>query len=176
MTRYVALLRGVNVGAHRRIAMADLRSLLTGLGYTAVATYLQSGNAVLDAEGTGPDAVAAAIRGAVLDGLGHDVPVVVRTAERWRAAVAANPLEVPDPSRFLVLFSSQAWDTEALGAVDLSAHPHERLAFTGTEVYTGHRDGVRFAALPDTVAGCTTGAVTARNWRTVVRLLEMVQR
>ena len=51
MTGYVALLRGINVGKAKRIAMADLRALLEGLGYTHVKTVLNSGNAVFDATG-----------------------------------------------------------------------------------------------------------------------------
>ncbi|KOX19146.1 hypothetical protein ADL05_06460 [Nocardiopsis sp. NRRL B-16309] len=156
--------------------MADLRDLLAGLGYTGVATYVQSGNAVLDADTDDGEAVAAAVSAAIRERFGLDVPTVVRSAERMRSVVADNSLEVPDPARFLVLFATAPFDTAALRALDLADYPRERLAFTGTEVYTCHEDGVRFAALPDAVARCTAGAVTARNWRTVLRLLEMAGR
>ncbi|WP_304450956.1 DUF1697 domain-containing protein [Nocardiopsis sp. YSL2] len=175
MTRYVAFLRGINVGGHRRLPMADLRDLLTGLGYTDTATYVQSGNAVLSTGTDDGEAVASAITAAVRERFGMDVPTVVRSAERMRAVVAANPLEVPDPARFLVLFGTAPFDTAALRAVDLSAYPRERLAATDTEVYTCHEQGLRFAKLPDVVGRYTAGAVTARNWRTVLRMLEMAQ-
>jgi uncharacterized protein (DUF1697 family) len=178
VARYVALLRGINVGGHRRLPMADLRDLLTGLGYTDVATYVQSGNAVLDAATDDAGAVAAAVSAAIRDRFALEVPTVVRSAERMRAVVAANPLEVPDPARFLVLFATEPFDTAALRALDLSAHPRERLAVTDTEAYVfdGGREGIRFAKLPDVVAGHTAGTTTARNWRTVLRMLEMAER
>jgi uncharacterized protein (DUF1697 family) len=176
VARYVALLRGINVGGHRRLPMADLRDLLTGLGYTDVATYVQSGNAVLDAATDDAGAVAAAVSAAIRDRFALEVPTVVRSAERMRAVVAANPLEVPDPARFLVLFATEPFDTAALRALDLSAYPRERLAVTDTEAYTCHEEGIRFAKLPDVVAGHTAGTTTARNWRTVLRMLEMAER
>ncbi|WP_306369968.1 DUF1697 domain-containing protein [Nocardiopsis sp. CC223A] len=173
---YVVLLRGINVGAHNRIAMADLRGLLGDLGYRDVATHLQSGNAVVTSGDEGPDAVAAAVGAGLGERFGLEVPVVVRTAEAFDAAVAANPLEVGDPSRFLVLFCSGTLDTEALSALDTAEYPRERLAVTATEAYTAHEEGLRFARLPEVVARYTDGSVTGRNWRTVVRIAEMTRR
>ncbi|PDP87736.1 hypothetical protein CQJ94_10245 [Glycomyces fuscus] len=173
MTRYVALLRGINLGAHRRVAMADLRSLLGGLGYADVATHLRSGNAVFTAEGTRPDAVARRVRDAIDTELGLDVPTVVRTSGQLRAAVDANPLPVRDPAKFLVLFCSGAVDTAGLAALDPSAYPEESMAVVGDQVYTHHELGLRHARLPDLVARHVDGTVTGRNWRTVLRLLEM---
>jgi len=173
MTRYVALLRGINVGGHRRIAMADLRSLLEDLGYTGVATYVQSGNAVFSGADADPEAVAERVRTGIRDVLGHDVPTAVRTAAELRAAVAANPFDVPDPSKFLVLFCTGTVDTEGLAGIDLSLHPKERMAVVGAQVYTCHEDGIRFAALPAVVARHVDGTTTSRNWLTVLRLAEM---
>ncbi|RKS07742.1 uncharacterized protein (DUF1697 family) [Nocardiopsis sp. Huas11] len=175
MTRYVALLRGVNVGGRRRLPMADLRDMLAGLGYTGVATYVQSGNAVLEAATDDGGAVAAAVSSAIRERFELDVPTVVRSAERMREVVAANPLEVPDPSRFLVLFATAPFDAGALRGLDPAAYPRERLAVGGTEAYTCHEEGIRFAKLPEVVGRHTAGTVTARNWRTVLRLLEMAE-
>ncbi|MGW5876945.1 DUF1697 domain-containing protein [Nocardiopsis terrae] len=178
MTRYIVLLRGINVGGHRKVPMADLRSLLTGLGYTDVATYIQSGNAVLTAPETGPpapDGVAARVRAAIAAELGLDVPTVVRTRDRLRATVAENPLEVPDPARFLVLFSSSPIDPRVLAAVDPAGYPDEHLALGPDAAYTRHERGIRYARYPDLLVNRISGTVTARNWRTVLRLLEMAE-
>ncbi len=172
---YVVLLRGVNVGKHNRIAMADLRGLLGDLGYRDAATHLQSGNAVVASGDEGPEAVAAAVGAGLRERFGLEVPVVVRTAEALGAAVEANPLEVVDPSRFLVLFCSGTLDTAALSALDPAEYPRERLASTATEAYTVHEEGLRFARLPDVVARHADGFVTGRNWRTVLRLAEMAR-
>ncbi|XKK40406.1 DUF1697 domain-containing protein [Nocardiopsis sp. ARC36] len=174
MTEYVALLRGINVGGHRRIAMADLRALLEDLGYTGVATYAQSGNAVFGGGDADPAEVAETVRNGIRDVLGHDVPTVVRTAAGMRAAVEANPFDVPDPSGFLVLFCAGAVDADALKGIDPSRHPGERMALVGDQVYTWHEDGIRSAVLPDLVVRHVDGTVTSRNWRTVLRLVEMV--
>ncbi|OLT30336.1 hypothetical protein BJF83_08495 [Nocardiopsis sp. CNR-923] len=175
MTRYVALLRGINLGARRPVAMADLRTLVTRLGYTDVATHLRSGNVVLTAPGADADEVAARVRGALRRELDLDVPTVVRAADRLRAAVDANPLDVPDPARFLVLFCSGHLDVDALRGLDPSRLPDERLAVTETEAYTDHREGLRRARAPVLVARHADGVLTGRNWRTVLRLLRMVE-
>ncbi|MEU3018542.1 MULTISPECIES: DUF1697 domain-containing protein [unclassified Nocardiopsis] len=175
MTRHIVLLRGINVGGHRKVAMADLRDLLSGLGYTDVATYIQSGNAVLTSSESDPGAVGAAVRSALRDRFDLDVPVVTRTLDQLRAAVAANTLTVGDPSAFMVLFCSEPVDTAALAAIDPATHPREEMVVTATEVFTHHELGVRAARLPAVVARNCPGEVTARNWRTVLRLLEMAE-
>ncbi|MGW9350416.1 Uncharacterized conserved protein, DUF1697 family [Nocardiopsis flavescens] len=176
MSVYVVLLRGINVGRHNRIAMGDLRALLGDLGYRDAATHLQSGNAVVTSGEEGPEAVAAAVSAGLRERFGLEVPVVVRTAAGFAAAVEANPLEVADPSRFLVLFCSGTLDTAALVGLDPAAYPRERLAVTATEAYTVHEEGLRLARLPDVVARHADGAVTGRNWRTVLRIAEMTRR
>ncbi|WP_249187832.1 DUF1697 domain-containing protein [Nocardiopsis sp. MG754419] len=178
MTRLIVLLRGINVGGHRKVGMADLRALLSGLGYTDVATYVQSGNAVLTApEGmaAAPEDAAARIRTAIAEAWGLDVGIVVRTVERWRATVADNPLEVPDPARFLVLFAADPIDPDVLADVDPADRPDEVVALGPDVAYTRHRDGLRYAKYPDLLARRLPGVTTGRNWRTVLRLLEMAE-
>ncbi|MFL1377976.1 MULTISPECIES: DUF1697 domain-containing protein [unclassified Nocardiopsis] len=175
MSVYVVLLRGINVGKHNRIAMADLRGLLGDLGYRDVATHLQSGNAVATSGEEGAEAVAAAVTAGLRERFGLEIGAVVRTTEEFAAAVAANPLEVGDHSRFLVLFCSGTLDTAALSDLDPGSYPRERLAVTATEAYTAHEEGLRFARLPDVVARHTDGFVTGRNWRTVLKLAEMTR-
>ncbi len=155
--------------------MAELRDLLSGLGYTDVATCIQSGNAVLTSRESDPEAVGAAVRTAVRDRFGFDVPVMVRTLDQFRAVVAANPLPVADPAVFMVLFCSAPVDEAGLSAIDPDTHPDERIAVTPTEVFTHHERGVREAKLPAVVGRHCSGEVTARNWRTVLRLLEMAE-
>jgi uncharacterized protein (DUF1697 family) len=82
--RYVALLRGININPATRVAMADLRALLEGLGYAGVRTHLQSGNALFTADEEPPERIAAAIERRTADELGRAVAVVVRTAEERR--------------------------------------------------------------------------------------------
>lgn len=106
MTRFVALFRGINVGKAKRIAMADLRTLMEALGYAEVRTLLNSGNAVFDSKGGTAAAHAKKIRAAVLAELGVDALVIVKSATDIAAAVEGNALAgvATDPSRMLVAF------------------------------------------------------------------------
>lgn len=85
MPRYVALFRGINVGKAKRIAMADLRTLLAKLGYTDVRTLLNSGNAVFTADTTASRELGATIRSAVHEKLGVDAHVIVKSAKEIAA-------------------------------------------------------------------------------------------
>ena len=90
-TTLIALIRGINVGPSKRVAMADLRDLLAGLGYTDVRTHLQSGNAVFST-GSRAVTVAADIEEALAEKVGVRASVVVRTGRQLTAAMAADPL------------------------------------------------------------------------------------
>lgn len=179
MSAYLALLRGINVSRYQRIAMADLRTLLTGLGYTGVSTYLQSGNALFGSEGTDPDALAAQIERAITAELGLTVRVLVRDRADLRRIVDANPLAdvATDPAKLLVTFLSDRPDAAALRAVDPATYAPERLAVGEREVYVWYPDGVRNAKLNPPFFEKRLGkgaAGTARNWNTVTKLLTLL--
>ncbi|HEY6075407.1 MAG TPA: DUF1697 domain-containing protein, partial [Gaiella sp.] len=99
--RVVALLRGINIGPNKRIAMADLRAIVGSLGHTDVETYLQSGNVVFTPRRRAKD-LAASLSNAIREATGHDVPVVVRTGAELAGVVEANPYTVDDPTRVVV--------------------------------------------------------------------------
>src|SRR5918995_369812 len=107
MTQCIALLRGINVGRAKRVAMADLRSLIEGLGFSEVRTLLNSGNAVFQATGRPNVAkVASAIEAAIQSKFGFSVAVIVVPARELNTIVAENPLPqaASTPSKFLVAF------------------------------------------------------------------------
>src|SRR5215510_5248075 len=90
-TTYAALLRGVNVGGNRKVPMAELRTLLTGLGHRAVRTYLNSGNAVFTSDDDDQDALAAALEEAIGKHFGFTVACMVRSGAYLRAVADACP-------------------------------------------------------------------------------------
>src|SRR3954452_24201246 len=104
VTKYVALLRGINVGGHRRVPMADLRCWLRGLGFEDVATLSQSGNAVFGGPERPTVEIEAAIEAVILAEAGFAVTVMVRTADELRAVFEGNPLEVRDAAKSAVAF------------------------------------------------------------------------
>jgi hypothetical protein len=98
-------LRGINVGGRNRVAMADLRKVVLGLGYTDVATYIQSGNVVFTSEEADTEMIAAALERAIAGHLGVRPKVVVLTRAELARVVANNPFpEEPNPRRVHAIF------------------------------------------------------------------------
>ena len=173
MTRVIALLRGINLGPHNRIAMADLREALEHTGYADVRTHLQSGNVVLTAD-QAPDKVARAVEGAIAERFGLDVPVIVRTAAEMQAVVAADPLGdvATKPSWRFVVFLAEEPDPAALDAIAQEDLGSERIVAVRRELHVWCPEGVRKSRAMKLVNRVAPGA-TFRNWNTVTRLAEM---
>ena len=176
MPTYVALLRGINLGAKRRVAMADLRTLLEGLGYDDVRTHLQSGNAVFRTGTRSAAAVKKELEAALDEALGFDVDVVVRSAAQLRKVVVANPFDgvADDGARYLVTFLDRAPGKRWLADVDLADYEPEQVAVRGSEVYLWLPKGVHASRLARVVGDTKQhGTATSRNWNVVTKLAEM---
>lgn len=175
MTRQIALLRGINLGPRRRLAMADLRELLIGLGYGDARTYLQSGNVVLSSD-TSADRLARDLEQQIAANLAVDTQVLVRTREELAAVVERDPLAgvVVDPRRYQVSFLSAEPDPErvrALASLDVAP---ERFVVSGREIYAWHPDGLQRSRLAGALTDRRLGVtVSARNWSTVTKLLAL---
>jgi uncharacterized protein (DUF1697 family) len=172
MTHCIALLRGINVGRAKRIAMADLRALLEGLGFCDVRTVLNSGNAVFQASAPNVRKAAAAIEAAIRSSLGFTVPVIVHTAQESDAIVAENPLPQAAcaPSKFLVAFiSSAATLGKAKGLLAETWAP-DALAIGTNAAYLWCANGVIESKLMQAFGRVTSDAITTRNWATVLKL------
>ncbi|GAB3688705.1 DUF1697 domain-containing protein [Actinocorallia lasiicapitis] len=170
--RYVALLRGINVGGRNKIAMADLRAVLDRIGHTEVKTHLQSGNVVFTAPETPTARLEAELAAAIEGELGATLRIMVRTEAELAEVVAANPFPVGDGSRFLVCFLGAPPEPGLFDDL-CDAHPPERLAVVGRELYLDLPDGIRDAKLPVLTERRTHKDQTARNWNTVTKLLEL---
>jgi len=171
---YIALLRGVNVGRANRVAMADLRRLLEGLGFAGVRTLLNSGNAVFETDLRGAADAAARTEAALAAELGVVSRVIVVDAEEIARAVRDNPLApVADPSRFLVAFLAPDADTERLRALRDRDFSPEAFGLVGRTAYLSCVNGITGSAVAAELARALGGTVTSRNWATVLKLLEM---
>ncbi|MDY7232809.1 DUF1697 domain-containing protein [Hyalangium rubrum] len=179
MARYVALLRGINVGGNKKVPMARLRQLLEGLGYTDVATLLQSGNAVFTSKKKAPAQLARQIEAAITEEFGFQVSVLVRTRDELAAAIQANPLPGAEeaPSRFLVTFLSDVPDPKRLEKIDPAAYLPDEFRVVGREIYARFPNGIGESKLAIVLTGTRLGVTpTARNWATVTKLLELADR
>ncbi|QRK10492.1 DUF1697 domain-containing protein [Archangium violaceum] len=179
MIRYVALLRGINVGGNKKVPMARLRELMQGLGYTDVATLLQSGNAVFSSKEKNTARLVKQLEAALAETFGFEVAVVIRTRDELAAAIEANPLPGAEdaPSQFLVTFLSDAPDPKRLREIDPAAYLPDEFRVVGREIYARFPNGIRDSKLATLLGGARWGVTaTARNWNTVTKLLELANK
>ena len=174
MPTFVLLLRGINLGAKRRLAMSDLRGLLEDLGHQDVRTHLQSGNAVVRATGSAT-AVKKDVEAALARHCGFDVDVVVRTKAQLDKVVAHDPFAgmATDGSRYLVVFLEKAPPVAWRRRLDDGDHDPDEVAVQGKEIYLWLPKGVHDSKLAREATGKGVGAATARNWNVVTKLAEL---
>lgn len=176
--RFLALLRGINVGGRNKVPMQILRELFEGAGATEVSTYIQSGNVLFTAAGTrAATAVAERARAALEAELGVDSPMIVRSAKRMREVAAAHPLaKAGDLDKLLmVAFLSRKPKVAGVRALDPERCAPDSFEVRGSEVYLRYAKGAGRSKLTTTYLDRTLDAVsTVRNWRTVNALVERV--
>ncbi|MER7517750.1 DUF1697 domain-containing protein [Streptomyces sp. NPDC126499] len=178
-TTYALLLRGINVGGHRKVPMAELRSLLEELGHRGVKTYLQSGNAVFTSGADEPDeAVRETVEAAIEQRFGFPVDCLVRD-HGYLAAVAADcpyPAAELEGKQLHAFFLSGPVDEDRFAGLDRASFAPESFALGDRVLYLYAPDGLGRSRLGEVLSrpalfkGLT---VTARNWNTVRKLVEM---
>jgi uncharacterized protein (DUF1697 family) len=182
MPTFVALLRGINVGKAKRIAMADLRALLSQLGYTHVATLLNSGNAVFSAPNGTAAQHADAIAHAIASQLHMEVPVIVKSAKELLAIVDENPLAAQaqdqdqDHARLLAVFVQNPKQLPALAAIEPLTVPPERFAIGPNAAYLHCASGILESKAGAALLSKVGDAATTRNWGTVLKLRALVDK
>ncbi|MFB7556436.1 DUF1697 domain-containing protein [Streptomyces brevispora] len=178
MMMYAALLRGINVSGHKKIPMAELRTLLTELGHGDVRTHLQSGNAVFSSESDDQNALAAELEHAIAQRFGFDVPCLVRDGGYLAAVVDACPFPAAElQARELhVTYFDQPVDAARFAPLNAAAFLPEEFRLGERVLYLhapGGLGGSKLAAAlsrPTLIKGLVA---TSRNWNTVTRLAEM---
>jgi len=178
MPRFVALLRGVNVGKGNRVPMAEFKQALEDLGATEVKTLLNSGNAVFSSPARSGPRLAAAIAEALASRLGVVTPVVVKSAAEFARIVDGVPCAPPDGdhSRFLVAFGPDEAALQALQPLVPLATAGERLVITPQAAYLHCPGGLLESAVGEAMLGKAGRGVTTRNWATVRKIAAMLPR
>jgi uncharacterized protein (DUF1697 family) len=176
MEKFVALLRAVNVGA-RKVPMAQLREVCAGLGWSEVATYIQSGNAVFEAA-AGQAELEQQLEAALGARFGFAVPVMVRSAKQWAAYPGANPFPEAaekEPNRLMLMLSKQPPAAGAAAALQERARDGEQVAAAGDAIWIHYPGGAGTSRLSPSLIDRLIGSpATARNFRTVLKLEEML--
>jgi uncharacterized protein (DUF1697 family) len=173
MARFVALLRGVNVGGHK-LAMSELRAVCEEAGCTDVETYIQSGNVVLSSSKTA-SALRADLEKRISKHAGYSVPVALRTAKQIEAIVNGNPFDEPDGTKLHVAFLTEKPKKDALEDIDVDAFAPEELRVKGEDVYLHLPNGMGRGVIPVKVLPKLKVPATVRNWKTVLKLQQMLK-
>ncbi|MFI0807081.1 DUF1697 domain-containing protein [Streptomyces echinatus] len=178
MTTYAALLRGINVGGSKKLPMAELRTLVTGLGHTGVRTHLQSGQAVFTAGHGDEESLAAELAAAIEERFGFSVDVLVRDHAYLRKVAEACPFPAAGlaPKQLHVTYFSAPVTPDRFAEIDQSAHLPEEFRLGDRCLYLYAPDGVGRSKLAEALARprTTKGLIaTSRNWNTVLKLVEL---
>ncbi|OKL50307.1 DUF1697 domain-containing protein [Boudabousia marimammalium] len=171
----IAILRGINLGATRKILMQDLRSLCEGLGWTEVRTYIQSGNIIFTSHDELSD-LEDTLEQAILEKYGFEVPVIVRDAAEFTESCSRNPLlELTDDHGHLYLTTLKTEpDQENIAEVLAADTGDDRLAIAGRYIFVYAKGSYHQTKLTNTFferklkVACTT-----RNWKTTLKLIEL---
>jgi uncharacterized protein (DUF1697 family) len=174
--RQVALIRGINVGRAKRVAMAELREMLEDFGYTDVRTLLNSGNVVFTAPKDSPGEAAARIEKGLVLRLDVDARVAVLTAAELAKVVAENPLldVADDPPRHLAAVPLERADLAKLKPLAKQKWGDEALGVGAHAAYLWCADGILDSPLLKAVSRALGNAVTTRNWATILKLQELL--
>ena len=177
MSTWVGLLRGINVGRNRRIAMAALRETLAGAGCEDPRTLLQSGNAIFGFQGGKETDLKARLEAAVERDFGFAVAVVVRPGAEVTALPEQNPFLAAgvDPGQLHVLFPVANPSARAVAALDGFDAGADEFAVVGRNVFLSLPAGVLKARLTYETLAEHLGPGTVRNWRTTTKLVAAVE-
>src|SRR5215472_3559747 len=182
MPRYVALLRGINVGGHNKVAMADLRQIATDLGYTDVSTYIQSGNLLFAADEGNTASLGAALERSIAERLSVRPVVVVISAAELAQVIADNPFpEAPNPRLVHAVFRNHDHSESALDAIAAAvaaaqaSGSRDEAEVIGRTLFLHTPDGIGRSELgAKLTASAAQPGGTARNWATVTKLMELL--
>lgn len=177
MGRMVALLRAVNVGG-RKLPMAELRALCGEIGWTDVATYIQSGNLVFAGSGR-PEAIEKTLEAAIAKEFGLDVPVIVRSRAEWAEYPPGNPFKAAakdEPNRLMLLLSKAPPASGAEQVIQARARAGEQIRRAGDALWFHYPQGAGTSKITPSLIDRAVGSPgTARNYNTVLRLKEMLE-
>lgn len=174
---YLALLRGINLGGKNKIPMKDLAQTFVRVGCGDVRTYIQSGNVVFTADSDAAEAIPAGVTAAIAERFGYQVPVLLRSTDQLREAVRNNPFVASGaPEGALhVMFLAGPPEPHRVDTLDRDRSQPDEFAVRGQEVYLWLPNGVAHSRLTngyfDSKLATTS---TSRNWRTVLKLLDLM--
>jgi uncharacterized protein (DUF1697 family) len=177
MPVYIAMLRGINIGPHKRMKMEKLRTSCEAQGFASVQTYIQSGNLVFQADKLSAEAVAKKVEKCIVSDFGFSADVIVRKAEEMGQIVTGNPL-LKEPgvetAKLHVVFLSEAPSSDAIKKLESLTLSPDRVRQRRKEVYFYFPNGVSGSSIwKHNLDRMLSVSGTMRNWKTVTTLCKM---
>ncbi len=179
MTTNVALLRGLNVGGKNRMPMTALTQMFVEAGCTNVRTYIQSGNVIFKATQSRLEKLPAVIAKNIAESFGYKTPVVLRTVEQIGETVENNPFlkAGADENELHVYFLANAPDARGIASLDPARSSPDAFLVRGRDVYLKMPNGMARTKLSNAYFDSKLATIsTARNWRTILKLFELMQK
>lgn len=176
MTRYISILRGINVGGKRKILMADLRQLFKKLGFSNTTSYIQSGNIIFDYEkNVEVKELEDKIQEAIFKAYGFEVPVIIRSVNEIEHSISNNPfLNSNEIERLHLTFLKETPDTINLEQINEYNFPSDDFNIMGKNVFIYCSEKYSDSKLTNTFFEKKLKVTaTTRNWKTVNKLFEI---
>lgn len=172
---WISLLRGINLGGHHKLPMAELRELFADAGCADVRTYIQSGNVAFRAPNAEREDLTSRLAGAVEEARGFRPGIILLKYDELEAAAEANPFPeaTSDPKTLHLWFLSREPEDTDLDALDDLRTPTEHYELRGAVLYLWAPDGIGRSKLAGRAERAVGVEATARNWRTVEKLREL---
>lgn len=174
MKTYISILRGINVGGHRKILMADLKKMYEALGFKEVKTYIQSGNVVFKSDQT--EAVPSLedlLEKSIKTTFGHEVPVIIRTREEWEQAMEGSPYLLDhDISTLSLTFLSEEPEEALIESFLSNNYSPDKVSIKGKHAYIFCHSGLFHLSkiTQQKLENKLKVKATTRNWKTVMKL------
>lgn len=178
MNTFIALFRGINVGGHNKLPMRELVGVLGGLGLRNIETYIQSGNVVFDSEEANHSVLVDSIRDAIIQSHGFRPEVILLRSEELEKVILSNPYSEAEgePKTLHVYFLGSAPQNPDLEKLENIKTDSERTTLMGNAFYLHAPDGIGRSKLAASVEKALGVTVTARNWRSVCKIMAMAKR
>ena len=178
MTRFVALLRGVNVGGNKGVPMSSLKDLAERLSLERPRTLLQSGNLVFSSTGKSSDALEHSLERAIHAEIGVETKICVRSAAQWTELVGANPFRreaETDPGHLVLVAFKTTPKPSGPEAIAQAYEGPERIKLATNHAFIVYPDGIGRSKLTPALLARHLGEGTARNWNTVLKIQAALQ-
>lgn len=177
MPVYISLLRAINVSGKNTIKMSMLKSLYEEIGFTAVTTYIQSGNVVFKSQLSDAEFICSQIKAGILAAFGLDITVIVLTESQLAEVIKQNPFQnVADEKQVYITYFEKAVQAVSMAEITSKATTGEQIEFTSENAYLYAANGYGKTKLTNVFLERKLGVLaTTRNWNTTRKLYEMTQ-